>query len=91
MIVRLRTLTRQAGRPEDDVVPCFGGLISFQTSRPSRLPLQGNPEQIAADLRDYQAVGVQNFVLWFRAGGPSEQLEAMERFAREVLPLAVQP
>jgi len=67
MIAQLRRLTELAGRPPDAVTPCFGGTVSFETELPgSRLPLRGSPEQIAADLREYQAVGVQNFVLWFR-------------------------
>ena len=88
MIASLRRLTRQAGRPEGAVTVCFGGSISFEsTSDAAPIPLRGHPEKIADDLRNYQAVGVQNFVLWFRAAGPSEQLEAMERFSREVMPL----
>ena len=51
--------------------------------------MSGHPEQIAADLREYQAVGVQDFPLLFTflQAGVTERLKAMERFAREVMPL----
>ena len=49
--------------------------------------MQGIPEQIAADLRLYQDVGVQNFIVSFSASSLSEQQESIERFTREVIPL----
>ncbi len=90
---RLRALTRQAGRPENAVEICFGGLVMFQEStRPERPLLRGHPEQIAADLRQFQALGVTSFILYFnspaeRGGGVAGLAEPMERFAREVMPL----
>src|SRR5262249_46567336 len=62
LVARLRALTRAAGRPEDAVAICFGGFAVFDESAgPERPVLRGHPEQIAADLRRYQAVGVTNF------------------------------
>ena len=52
-----------------------------------RRMVSGRPEQIAADLRQYQDLGVRHFIFSFPAGSASEQQEAMERFAREVMPL----
>jgi len=49
--------------------------------------LQGSPEEIAADLRRYQALGVQNFNMNLPGFDVSEQAEAMDQFAREVVPL----
>ena len=89
-IKRLREFTRQAGRPENAVSVGFGGAISFDPAhRMERRVLSGHPEQIAADLRDYHTIGVQDFPLFFTPLQPSEteRLKAMERFAREVMPL----
>jgi alkanesulfonate monooxygenase SsuD/methylene tetrahydromethanopterin reductase-like flavin-dependent oxidoreductase (luciferase family) len=49
--------------------------------------VSGRPEQIAADLRQYQDLGVQHFIFSFPADSADQQQEAMERFAREVMPL----
>jgi len=49
--------------------------------------LQGSPEEIAVDLRRYQALGVQNFNMNLPGFEISEQAKAMEQFAREVVPL----
>jgi len=89
-IARLRELTRQAGRPDDAVSVGFGGVVSFDAAPGAeRRRLSGHPEQIGADLREYQAVGVQDFTLMFvfLENSGSARLRAMERFAREVVPL----
>ena len=90
-IARLRTLTRRAGRPEDAVAPCFSTDVVFETaSGQSRRMMRGRPEQIAADLRQYQDLGVRNFILGFSADSVEGQREAMEEFSREVMPLIPQ-
>jgi alkanesulfonate monooxygenase SsuD/methylene tetrahydromethanopterin reductase-like flavin-dependent oxidoreductase (luciferase family) len=57
---------------------------------PNRRLMHGLPEQIAADLRQYQDLGVQNFILGFRGDSVEGQREAMEQFSREVMPLIPQ-
>lgn len=90
-IARLRTLTVQAGRPEDAVEVTFSTDVIFDNSvGPERRLVSGRPEQIAADLRQYQDLGVQNFILSFPAQSAGEQQESMERFSREVMPLMPQ-
>ncbi len=90
-IARLRTLTRRAGRPEDAVAPCFSTDVAFErTPGPTRRLMSGRPEQIAADLRQYQDIGVQNFILNFRADSTSGLQECMEQFSRQVMPLIPQ-
>lgn len=89
-IVRLRELTRHAGRPDNAICVGFGGAVSFDAATgPERRRLSGHPEQIAADSREYQAVGVQDFTLMFvfLESSGTERLKAMERFACEVVPL----
>ena len=77
-IARVRTLTVRAGRPEDAVSVCFSTEVLFQdTPSLSRRMMSGRPEQIAADLRQYQ-------------DSQTGQREAMERFSRQVMPLIPQ-
>ena len=65
-IGRLKTLIRQAGRSEDAVTISFTAPISFaQVASGSRPVLSGSPEEIAADFRQYQALGVTNFNINF--------------------------
>jgi len=88
-IARLRELTRQAGRSEESVKVCLGAFVSFdESSESDRLPMKGHPEQIAEDVRQYQAIGINDFILYLARGSDSTVvMAAMERFAREVMPL----
>jgi len=87
-IAQLRKLTVAAGRPEDAVSLTFstGVMFNDQTGS-SRAWMQGNPEQIASDLRQYQDLGVSNFIINFQGGTIPELQENMERFSREVIAL----
>ena len=87
-ITRLRTQTRRAGRPEDAVTLVFSTEVVFEeASGPSRRMMSGRPEQIAADLRQYQDLGVSNIILGFRADSVSGLQEGMEQFSSQVMPL----
>ncbi len=87
-IARLRKLTVEAGRPEDAVSLTFStGIVFNDSAGSSREMMQGRPEQIAADLRQYQDLGVSNFIIGFRGGTVPELQENMERFSREVMTL----
>jgi alkanesulfonate monooxygenase SsuD/methylene tetrahydromethanopterin reductase-like flavin-dependent oxidoreductase (luciferase family) len=87
-IARLRALTRQAGRPEDAVTISFTAPVVFtRASAPTRSLLSGHPDEIATDLRRYQALGVRNFNINLPGGSVSQQQEVMEQFIREVVPL----
>ncbi len=88
-VSRLRRLTREAGREEDAVSLCFSTTIGFTSGGASRQKMQGSAAEIAADLRPYRDLGVENFVIGFEAGSVSEMGEAIERFASEVVPLVV--
>jgi len=90
-VARLRRLTVQSDRPEDAVALCFSTNVNFQmTPESSRRMMTGRPEQIAADLRQYQDLGVTNFILSFSGDSIDGQREAMEQFSREVVPLIPQ-
>jgi probable F420-dependent oxidoreductase len=85
---RLRTLLRQANRAEDAVTISFTAPVVVTNTPASPRPLlHGRPEEIAADLRRYQNLGVQNFAMNLPGFDIAEQAEAMEQFAHEVVPL----
>ena len=87
-IARLRKLTVEAGRPEDAVTLTFStGVVFNDAAGSSREMMQGQPEQIAADLRQYQDLGVSNFIIGFQGSTVPELQENMERFSREVMTL----
>jgi len=90
-ITRLRRLTVRAGRPEDAVSLCFSTGVTFDDSPgATRRMMSGRAEQIAADLRQYQDLGVRNFILGFPGDSVAALDEAMERFSKQVMPLIPQ-
>ena len=90
-ISRLRRLTVQAGRPEDAVSLCFSTGVTFDNSPgATRRMMSGRAEQIAADLRQYQDLGVRNFILGFPGDSVAALDEAMEQFSKQVMPLIPQ-
>ena len=87
-IARLRKLTVEAGRAEDAVALTFStGVVFNDAAGSSRAWMQGNPDQIASDLRQYQDLGVSNFIVNFQGGTVPELQDNMERFSREVITL----
>ena len=90
-IARLRRLTVRAGRPEDAVSLCFSTGVPFDNSPgATRRMMSGRAEQIAADLRQYQDLGVRNFILGFPGDSVAALDEAMEQFSKQVMPLIPQ-
>ena len=90
-IARLRRLTVRAGRPEDAVSLCFSTGVTFDNSPgATRRMMSGRAEQIAADLRQYQDLGVRNFILGFPGDSVAALDEAMEQFSNQVMPLIPQ-
>ena len=90
-IARLRRLTVRAGRPEDAVSLCFSTGVTFDDSPgATRRMMSGRAEQIATDLRQYQDLGVRNFILGFPGDSVAALDEAMEQFSKQVMPLIPQ-
>ena len=90
-IARLRRLTVRAGRPEDAVSLCFSTGVTFDNSPgATRRMMSGRAEQIAAALRQYQDLGVRNFILGFPGDSVAALDEAMEQFSKQVMPLIPQ-
>lgn len=87
-IGRLRTLLREAGRVEDSVtISVTAPVVVTKTPAAPRPLLHGTPEEIAADLRQYQELGVQYFNVNLPGTDIAQQSEAMDQFMREVAPL----
>lgn len=80
---------RAAGREAKEIRVAFkaSGFDRGKESRPGRRRrFTGSAEEIAADMRAYQKVGVDCLILDVRSPDRSETLERMEWLAREVLP-----
>jgi alkanesulfonate monooxygenase SsuD/methylene tetrahydromethanopterin reductase-like flavin-dependent oxidoreductase (luciferase family) len=92
LIARLRRLTVRAGRDENAVDLTFSTDVRFNNAADGSRPwMNGRPEQIAADLRQYMDLGVSNFIIGFPAGDSVASIqENLEQFSREVIPLIPQ-
>jgi probable F420-dependent oxidoreductase len=53
----------------------------------ARRSFSGMPEEVAADIRAFAAIGVHELIFDFRARSIPESLDALRRFAAEVVPL----
>lgn len=60
--------------------------VTDTDASPERQPLQGSPEQVAADVQRYIELGVRHFVFWVPAGA-AHVIHQMQRFAERVIPL----
>jgi probable F420-dependent oxidoreductase len=73
------------GVPDD-----FGYAPPLPTAPSGRLRLVGTPDDVAADIADYAAAGVQHMTLRFSYGGPDASIDdfvdQLRRFARDVAP-----
>jgi probable F420-dependent oxidoreductase len=74
-----------AGRP----MPTLGARVRVEFDRPagSSYAMRGSPEEIAAEVRDFAALGVEHLAMSFVTTDPDEIVRRAERFDREVVPL----
>ena len=49
--------------------------------------MRGTPDEMAAEVRAFAAIGVEHLALAFQATDPDEVVRRVERFDREVVPL----
>lgn len=76
------------GRKEGSVDLCFSSTINFAGSPDDRQNMMsGIPEQIAADIRLYQDVGVKNFILSFNSTDINDLHECIQKFSEDVISL----
>lgn len=88
-IAQLHSEAAKAGRDPASLAVGLATDIAFVDAPLGvpRTPFEGTPEQIAHGLREYQQAGVTHFVVLFRCDSPDTTFAAMERFARQVMPL----
>jgi len=83
----LRAECLGVGRRPEDITVTLRAVISFNDNRPEpRPPLEGKPDQIAADLERYADLGVRGVVLQTPADDIAQMRETYERVAREIWP-----
>jgi alkanesulfonate monooxygenase SsuD/methylene tetrahydromethanopterin reductase-like flavin-dependent oxidoreductase (luciferase family) len=61
--------------------------VQFDTTEGQGYAMRGSPEQIAAEIRTWSALGVTHLALWFGTTDAAEVVAQAERFDREVAPI----
>jgi probable F420-dependent oxidoreductase len=79
------TAAAAAGRP----MPALSARVRvlFNGAAESGYAMRGSPEEIAAEVRAFAALGVGHLALSFQTTDPDEVVKRAERFEREVVPL----
>jgi alkanesulfonate monooxygenase SsuD/methylene tetrahydromethanopterin reductase-like flavin-dependent oxidoreductase (luciferase family) len=77
----------EAGRP----MPALSARVRVEfgpaPAGPSYYAMRGTPDAVAAEVRAYAELGVEDLALSFNELPPDELVAAAERFAAEVAPL----
>jgi probable F420-dependent oxidoreductase len=87
----LKRLTDAAGRDFGALTISFVGRLALaDQALPAndRKPFAGSAAQIADDVATYAKLGVSELTFDFRAPDLAQTLDAMERFAKQVMPLS---
>jgi probable F420-dependent oxidoreductase len=81
----IRAAAEAAGRP----MPSLSARVrvQFDTTEGQGYAMRGSPEQIAAEIRTWGALGVTHLALWFGTTDAAEVVAQAERFDREVAPI----
>src|SRR4029434_10479864 len=87
-IAALRELAEAAERAAQSITIALGASVQFSEGGSAGL-FSGSPQHIVEGMRQYQAMGVQDFRVDFPGLSPDGLLQAMERFAAEVRPQVV--
>jgi hypothetical protein len=87
----LKRLTEAEGRDFSgltisDKAPLYDAGIGSPGG--SRRPFSGKPEQIAADIRTFAAIGVHELIFDCRGQSISESIERLQWFAADIVPIA---
>lgn len=81
----IRAAAAAAGRP----MPSLSARVrvQFDDAKEPSYAMRGSPDDIAADVRAFAALGVEHLALYFETTDPAEIVARAERFAREVAQL----
>ena len=80
----IRAAAEAAGRPMPRLTA--RAWTEFGEATTNHYAIRGTPDEMAAEIRAFAALGVDHLAVWFDATRPDELVELMERFAREVAP-----
>ncbi len=81
----IRAAAEAAGRP----MPALSARtrVQFDGAGDGGYAMHGSPDEIAAEVRAFAALGVEHLALSFGVTDPADVVARAERFAREVVPL----
>lgn len=88
-VERIREHARAAGRDPGAIALTFRAPLQLWGKRKpagERATFKGTADEVIADIRGYQAVGIRHFVFDLPAPDLKAMVETMERFAEEVRP-----
>jgi probable F420-dependent oxidoreductase len=81
----IRAAAEAAGRPMPRLTARAYTQFGPATNR--YYAIRGTPEEMAAEVRAFAALGVSHLAPWFEATDPERLVADVERFARDVVPL----
>jgi probable F420-dependent oxidoreductase len=81
----IRAAAEAAGRPMPWLTA--RAYTQFGPATNKFYAIRGTPEEMAAEVRAFESLGVGHLALWFEATDPAEVSTMAERFARDVAPL----
>jgi probable F420-dependent oxidoreductase len=81
----LRAAAEGAGRP----MPWLTARVRVELGEPSdtAYAMRGTPDDMAREIKAWEALGVEHLALWFNTTDPDELAIRVERFSHNVLPL----
>jgi probable F420-dependent oxidoreductase len=81
----IRAAAEAAGRPMPRLTA--RAWVEFDATGGRHFSIRGTPEEMAVEVRAFEALGVDHIGLWFKATDPAELVGLMERWDRDVAPL----
>ena len=95
-VAAIHDWAKKAGRDPLDITLSFRAPLELRPTRAKapggdRVPFRGTAAEVVQDVKDYQAVGVTDFIFDLAPPDVRGQLAMMERFAEEVRPKTLRP
>ena len=81
----IRAAAEAAGRPMPWLT--VRAWTEFGPATARHYAIRGTPDEMAAEVRAFETLGVEHVAIWFDATDPTELVSLVERFDREVAPL----
>ncbi len=81
----IRAAAEAAGRPMPSL--SARARVVFDGATDASYAMRGSPDEIAAEVRAFSALGVEHLALYFPTTDPAEVVAQAERFDREIAPL----